>query len=120
MAVRHFGQNRRIEKLGAANTNLVYGYAIEYKYGGDGNLYIKTRIPMVHGPLNQKDYRGQHVRRYVSDADLPYYPSILLPHLPNYGEVVALMSRDPDVSGFIVIGIMGGSYIDSQTNNLGI
>ena len=25
--------------MGAANTNLVYGYAIDYKYGGDGNLY---------------------------------------------------------------------------------
>ena len=106
--------------MGAANTNLVYGYAIEHKYGGDGNLYIKTRVPTVHGPLDQKDYRGKQVRRYVGDADLPWYPSILLPHLPNYGEVVLLLSKDPDVSGFVVIGVMGGSYIGTKTNNLGL
>ena len=106
--------------MGAANTNLMYGYAIDYKYGGDGNLYIRTRIPSVHGPLNQSEYKGKQVRRYVVDGDLPYYPSILLPHLPNYGEVVALMSKDPDVSGFRVIGIMGGSYISSVSNNWGV
>ena len=106
--------------MGAANTHLMYGYAIDYKYGGDGNLYIRTRIPSVHGPLNQSEYKGKQVRRYVVDGDLPYYPSILLPHLPNYGEVVALMSKDPDVSGFLVIGIMGGSYINSVSNNLGV
>ena len=106
--------------MGAANTNLMYGYAIDYKYGGDVNLYIRTRIPSVHGPLNQSEYKGKQVRRYVVDGDLPYYPSILLPHLPNYGEVVALMSKDPDVSGFLVIGIMGGSYINSVSNNLGV
>lgn len=106
--------------MGVASTNLVYGYAIDYKYGGDGNLYVKVRIPSVHGPLRQEEYKGKQVRRYVTDNDLPYYPSILLPHLPTYGEVVALLSKDPDVSGFIVIGLMGGSYINTQTNNLNI
>ena len=106
--------------MGAANTNLMYGYAIDYKYGGDGNLYIRTRIPSVHGPLNQSEYKGKQVRRYVVDGDLPYYPSILLPHLPNYGEVVALMSKEPHLSPILVIGIMGGSYINSVSNNLGV
>ena len=102
----------------SSGNNLVYGYAIDYKYGGDGNLYVRVRIPSVHGPLRQSEYNGKQVRRYVTESDLPYYPSILLPHLPAYGEVVALLAKDS--SNFIVIGLMGGSYINTQTNNLNI
>lgn len=96
--------------------SVLYGYAISYKYGGDGNLYIKVRIPQVHGPLSQREYQGKPVRNYVYDENLPEYPSVLLPHLPGYGEVVALLSTNWDGASFLVVGLMGGNYLGSRTN----
>ena len=96
--------------------NLTYGYAINTMYGGDGNLYIQVRIPSVHGPYSQTAYRGKQVRRYVLDKDLPWYPSVILPHQPAQGEVVALLSVDDVGSSFLVVGLMGGSYVGTQTN----
>ena len=67
---------------------IVYGYAKSYKYSGDGTLQIQVRIPTIHGPMDTKEYRGLVARNYVRDEDLPYYSSLLLPHLPAEGEVV--------------------------------
>lgn len=90
---------------------IVYGYAIEYSYAGTGQLMIKVRIPNIHGPYNQREYRGQKVKNYTSDENLPWYPSLLLPHLPNNGEVVALLQvSDSTSSDFLVIGLTGGQY----------
>lgn len=89
---------------------IVYGYSKGFKYSGDGTLLIKTRIPSIHGPYSKSDYRGSQIRNYVRDVDLPYYPSILLPHLPNEGEVVVLTSVDNTPNQLLIIGITGGSY----------
>lgn len=89
---------------------IIYGYAKGFKYSGDGTLLIRTRIPSIHGPYSLSDYNGSPVRGYVRDQDLPYYPSILLPHLPNEGEVVVLSSIDATPNQLLVIGITGGSY----------
>ncbi|WP_301003087.1 hypothetical protein [uncultured Duncaniella sp.] len=95
---------------------IIYGYAKDYYYAGDGTLQIRVRIPQIHGAYNQRDYRGKSARNYVIDEALPYYPSLLLPHLPNEGEVVALISMNEANSEFLVIGLTGSSYNSSMAN----
>lgn len=95
---------------------IVYGYAKGYKYSGDGTLQIQVRIPNVHGAYSLTDYKGKTVRNYTADKDLPWYPSLLLPHLPAEGEVVAISSLDSSSSSWMVIGLTGGSYNAGVTN----
>ena len=97
---------------------IVNGYAKAYKYAGDGTLMIQVRIPTIHGPMDMKDYRGNISRNYVRDEDLPYDPSLLLPHMPTEGEVVALLSRNDKTSEFMVIGLTGGSYYNNLNNTV--
>ena len=89
---------------------ITYGYAKSYRYTSDSTLYITVRIPSIHGPYNQSDANGQTIRNYVRDENLPEYPSLILPRVPNEGEVVALASMNSSNSDFLVIGITGGSY----------
>lgn len=98
---------------------VVNGYVKDYKYAGDGTLLIQVRIPSIHGPMNQREYDGKTVRSYTRDIDLPYYPSLLLPHLPVEGEVVALMNTADNTSHFIVIGLTGGSYYATTDADIG-
>lgn len=91
---------------------IVNGYAKGYRYSGDGTLYIKVRIPTIHGPYTESENRGNKIYNYVRDEDLPYYQSILLPSLPNDGEVVALATVKENISQFMVIGLTGGSYFN--------
>jgi len=95
---------------------LVYGYAKDYKYTGDGTLQVRVRIPSIHGPWSQKQYKGKTPKNYVLDEKLPYYPALLMPHLPNDGEVVLLSSTNDRSSDFVVLGITGGSYYKGLTN----
>lgn len=95
---------------------ITYGYVKDYMYTGDGTLMVKVRIPSIHGPYNQSDAKGRTIKNYILDKDLPYYQSILLPYLPNEGEVVALASIDESTSTFIVVGLTGGSYQNGITN----
>ncbi len=95
---------------------IINGYTKGYKYAGDGTLLIKVRIPSIHGPMSQREYQGKQVRGYVNDDDLPYYPSLLLPHLPNDGEVVALTSTNEQSSKFLVLGLTGGAYYANLTD----
>ena len=94
---------------------IIHGYVKNYMYAGDGTLLIQVRIPNIHGPMNQREYDGKQVRNYVQDQDLPYYPSLLLPHLPTDGEVVALASTNGTSSEFLVIGLTGGSYYNNTS-----
>lgn len=98
---------------------VVHGYVKGYQYTGDGTLMIQVRIPQIHGPMSQREYKGRQVRNYVRDGDLPYYPSMLLPHLPTEGEVVALQTTNSKNTEFIVIGLTGGSYYQNKTNQGG-
>lgn len=93
---------------------LIYGYCKGYQYTGDGTLMVKVRIPTIHGAMNQSEYRGQTIRNYVSDDNLPYYQSLLLPHLPNDGDVVALTNEDDAKNSWVVIGLTGAQYTVSQ------
>jgi len=95
---------------------IVYGYVKGSKYTGDGTLQIQVRIPNIHGAYNKSDYQGKTIRNYTADADLPWYPSLLLPHDPDVGEVVALSSLDNSSSNWLVIGLTGGSYNAGSTN----
>jgi len=95
---------------------IVYGYVKGYKYTGDGTLKVKVRIPNIHGAYFLSDYQGKTVRNYTKDSDLPWYPSLLLPHLPTEGEVVALSSLDNSGSNWLVLGLTGGSYNAGATN----
>lgn len=95
---------------------IVYGYVKSYMYSGDGTLRIQVRIPSIHGPYTVAGYQGQAIRNYVQDDNLPYYPSLLLPHLPNEGEVCALTTIGETTTQFIVIGLTGGSYYTGSTN----
>lgn len=89
---------------------IIYGYVKGYKYTGDGVLQVKVRIPSIHGPYDKSEYGGKPIRNYIDDGDLPYYPSVLLSHLPNEGEVVVMSSLDEGNSQFIVLGLTGGQY----------
>ena len=93
---------------------IVYGYVKSYQYSNDGTLQIKVRIPNIHGPWDQSEYRGKTVRNYVLDEDLPFYTSLLLHHLPVEGEVVALQSINEAVTDFIVLGLTGGNYYKEE------
>lgn len=95
---------------------ITFGYAKDYQYTNDGTLMVQVRIPQIHGAYDRSNYRGQAIRNYVMDADLPWYQSILLPHLPNDGEVVALSSINNADNEFMVIGLTGGSYYTGVTN----
>lgn len=95
---------------------ITYGYAKDYKYSGDGTLLIRVRIPSIHGAYYQTDYNGKRARNYVTDDKLPYYPSLLLPHLPTEGEVVAIASLTSSKNDMLVIGLTGGSYQAVVTN----
>ena len=85
-------------------------------YTTDGTLMVQVRIPSIHGPFTMAGYAGKTVRNFTRDEDLPYYQSLLLPHLPRDGEVVALMSTNGSSSNLIVIGLTGGSYYTGSTN----
>lgn len=98
---------------------ITFGYVKDYKFAGDGTLMIRTRIPSVHGPYDISGYRGNTVRNYVRDDDLPYIQSVLLPHLPAEGEVVAISSMNEANTEFIIIGLTGGSYWSSLANKNG-
>lgn len=89
---------------------MIYGYAKQFEYRNSGELYIQVRIPSIHGPYSQSDYMGQKVTNYTYDSDLPWYPSLLLPHEPVDGEVVALLSTNSSDSNYVVIGLTGGNY----------
>ena len=95
---------------------LAYGYVKDYRYTGDGTFLVQTRIPAIHGPFRQDDYRGKLPRGYVQDADLPFFPSVILPHTPVEGEVVALMTTNEKSTDFIIVGLTGGSYYTGATN----
>ena len=95
---------------------ITYGYAKKYMYTGDGTLLIQVRIPSIHGPYSQTEYGGQLVRNYVRDEELPFYKSLLLPHLPTEGEVVALTATDSANTDFLILGLTGGSYLTGVTN----
>jgi len=86
---------------------IVFGFAKDYTYDGDGTLKIKVRIPSAHGPYRQESTKGV----YVLDKDLPWLTSILLPTMPAEGDVVALETlTGAKSSEFIVIGLTGGNY----------
>lgn len=97
---------------------IIYGYAKQTMYANSGELMIQVRIPNIHGPIDQREYRGQKVTNYVQDEALPWYPSLLLPHIPNTNEVVALTATSSANNEFLVIGLTGGQYspvaIDSE------
>lgn len=95
---------------------IVYGYVKQYQYTNDSTLVIQVRIPSIHGPYKQTDAKGKKIRNYTRDEDLPFYPSLLLPHLPNEGEVVALSSMDSSENDFLILGLTGGSYTNGSTN----
>ena len=93
---------------------IINGYVKSYKYAGDGTLLVQVRIPNIHGPMDQKEYNGKSAKSYIRDTDLPYYPSVLLPHMPVEGEVVMLMSRNDKTTELVVIGLTGGSYYNNN------
>ncbi len=98
---------------------VVYGYAKQYQYSNDGTLLIQVRIPSIHGPYDLSNAKGKTVRNYTRDSDLPWYRSVLLPHLPNEGEVVMLLSTNSSKSaGHVVIGLTGGSYYGQDHGGL--
>ena len=88
-------------------------------YSGDGTLMIQVRIPSIHGPMSEREYDGKQVRNYTKEQDLPYYSSVLLPHLPTYGEVVALVPVNESNAEFMVMGLTGGSWYTNKTNKGG-
>ena len=86
---------------------VIYGFAKDYTYDGDGTLKIKVRIPSIHGPYRQQMTKGI----YTQDKDLPWYTSMLLPSYPSEGDIVVLESvNSAKTSELIVIGMTGGNY----------
>lgn len=86
---------------------IVYGFAKDYNFDGDGTMKVQVRIPQIHGPYRQENSRD----RYTQDKDLPWYTSLLLPNYPAEGDVVVLESTNSSVSSqFLIIGMTGGNY----------
>lgn len=92
---------------------ITFGYAKSYYYDSNGCLYVKVRIPSIHGAYRQQDYNGASIRNYTLDEDLPFYQSVLLPKTPADGDVVTLSSMsEGSGSDFMVVGLTGGKYND--------
>lgn len=98
---------------------LIMGYAKGYRYAGDGTLQIRVRIPSIHGPYKQTEYKGRTPRNYVLDQDLPFCNSVILPHLPGEGDVVLLCSVNESNQEWMVIGLTGGVFNTGLTNTSG-
>ena len=96
-----------------------YGFCKEVRYSGDGTLMIRTRVPTIHGPYRQNNAMGKPLRNYTRDEDLPFYPSVLLPYMPKDGDVVVVTSLNDGNTGFIIIGLTGGSYQLMNSNQGG-
>lgn len=95
---------------------IVYGYAKDVKYSGDGTMYVRVRIPAIHGPNNRNEYKGHIDRNYVWDRDLPYYQANLLSSIPVDGDILELQTPSEGSTDFIVSGITGGSLAQNITN----
>lgn len=89
---------------------IIFGYAKSYKFDADGTLWVQVRIPSIHGPYLQSERKTPSAYPYVPDKDLPYYMSLVLPTLPNDGDVVAISSMDDTANKMIVIGLTGATY----------
>lgn len=85
---------------------IVYGIVKSSETRSDGTLWIKVRVPLIHGADDQKMYDGRTIRNYVLDDDLPWYQSIQLPVVPSFGSIVALSTVNDSKNEFIVIGVM--------------
>ena len=89
---------------------ILLGYAIKYRYADNGTTEIQVRIPNIHGPMNKSEYQGKTAKGYVDEKDLPYYMSVIMPHMPSYGDVVVLESVSDNANRWVVIGLTGGNY----------
>lgn len=89
---------------------ITFGYAKEYRINADGTWEVKTRIPSIHGPYKQSDANGRSIRNYVTDAELPWIQSLILPKEPTDGDVVAVESVDNSNNNFLIIGLTGAKY----------
>lgn len=86
---------------------IVFGFAKDYTYEGDGTLKVKVRVPSIHGPYVQDLTKNTYTR----DENLPWYTSVLTPSMPVEGDVVVLENiSDGRGSQMIVIGLTGGNY----------
>lgn len=86
---------------------IMYGFAKNYQYDGDGTLKIQVRIPAIHGPYKQESSKGV----YTKDADLPWVTCLLTVNLPVEGDVVMLQSvNESKSSDFVGLGLTGGNY----------
>lgn len=91
---------------------IVYGFAKDYRYDGDGTLKIQVRIPSIHGGYRQVTNKG----KYTLDKDLPWITSLLTVNLPVEGDVVMLQSiNESKSSEFVVLGLTGGNYHTGTT-----
>ncbi len=97
---------------------ITFGYAKKTRYTASGTMEVQVRLPSVHGPYKQSDAKGKTIKRYVSDDELPYYQSVILPHPPSDGEVVALMNLTDSSTNadLFVIGYTGATYNSASTD----
>ena len=84
---------------------ITFGYVKGVESREDKTLWIKVRIPSVHGADSQKAYDGQTIRNYTADEDLPWYQSIYLPQTPKVGDIIALSTMNNANNEFLIIGI---------------
>ena len=89
---------------------ITLGYAITYRYAANGTTEVQVRIPNVHGPMNKSEYQGKTANGYVEEKDLPYFMSVIMPHMPSYGDVVVLEAVSENKHRWVVIGMTGGNY----------
>jgi len=95
---------------------IVYGYAKDVKYDRNGTMYVRVRVPQIHGPEDRTEYSGQQARNYTWDRDLPYYPANMLSAVPQDGDVVELQTSNDKNADFIVSGLTGATFSGIETN----
>lgn len=85
---------------------ITFGVVKSVENNEDGTLWMKIRIPSIHGADDMKQYNGTTIRNYVADDDLPLYQSMLMTDAPNVSDIVALETLNTSKTDFIVIGVM--------------
>lgn len=91
---------------------IIYGFAKDYQYDGDGTLKVQVRIPSIHGPYRQVATKGT----YTKDEDLPWVTCLLTVHLPVEGDVIMLQSvHENNGSDYVGLGLTGGNYHNGAT-----
>jgi hypothetical protein len=88
---------------------LIYGTVVESsETRPDGTMWVKLRIPSIHGAADVRAYRGSQERHNrIPDSKLPQYQCVRFSSPLALGEVVMLESTRNNKENWVVTNRMG-------------